>query len=123
MKLKYFWHIHHNNLCEPLIEPLENRIRYIKQEKPEDERELRLRLLKPVKGKLPMAWVKADQAWDKAYQARDKAYQAWVKTYQAWVKTCQACLPQLKKLHKKECGCGYDFERQTIFSKENGLEK
>jgi len=123
MKLKYFWHIHHNNLCEPLIEPLENRIRYIKQEKPEDERELRLRLLKPVKGKLPMAWVKADQARVKACQVWDKVCQAWFETCHALAKAYQACLPQLKKLHKKECGCGYDFERQTIFSKENGLEK
>lgn len=28
-----------------------------------------------------------------------------------------------KKLHKVECGCGYDFKKKTIFTKKNGLVK
>jgi len=94
---KYYWHIHHEILVESLTEPLKNRIKYIKEEKPEDEIELRLRLIKPVKGKLPgefvkasQTWVKAYQASVKAYQASDKAYQAWDKAYQAWGKASQA---------------------------------
>gem|GEM_PF-1547566 len=175
MKTKYYWHIHHEVLVEALTEPLENRIKYIKEEKPEDEIELRLRLIKPVKGKLPsdkanqaraeayqawdkanqaraeayqalvkadqalvkayQAWVKANQAraeayqaWDKANQARAEAYQAWDKAYQArdkayqaWVEAHQDNMPALEKLHKKECGCGWNGK--TIFTKENGLVK
>jgi len=162
LTLKHYWHIHHNVLVEALTEPLKNRIKYIKENKPEDEIELRLRLIKPVKGKLPSGFIKANQArdkanqtWDKAYQARvkadqawDKAYQAWVKanqardkadqarvkasqawveTYQAWDKASQAWdkalkdnMPALEKLHKIECGCGWNG--MTIFTKENGLE-
>jgi len=151
MKTKYYFHIHHEVLVEALTEPLENRIKYIKENKPEDEIELRLRLIKPVKGKLPsefikaaqacdkaaqardkaaQAWVKAAQAWVKAAQARDKAYQAWVKADRAWVRADRAWdkanqdnMPAFEKLHKKECGCGYSFIRKTIFTKENGLSK
>jgi len=158
--LKYYWHIHHEILVEALTEPLKNRIKYIKEEKPEDEIELRLKLIKPVKGKLPSEFVKAyqvwnkarqaqakaDQAWDKACQAGakayqvwakadqawDKAYQVWDKAYQVWNKACQAGakagakalrknMPALEKLHKKECGCGWNGK--TIFTKDNGLEK
>ena len=141
---KYYFHIHHKILLEALTEPLKNRIKYIKDYKPKDEIELRLRLIKPVKGKLPsefikayqarakadQTWGKAYQAWDKAYQARDKAYQAWekadqaqIKAKQAWVKALKDNIPAFEKLHKIECGCGWSSERSTIFTEENGLEK
>jgi len=137
MKTKYYFHIHHEILMETLTEPLKNRIKYIKEEKPEDEIELRLRLIRPVKGKLPSKFDKADQAWIKASQARVKAYQAWVRASQARVKTYQTeekmyrardkayqdNMLALEKLHKVECGCGYSFIRKTIFTKENGLVK
>jgi len=137
MKTKYYWHIHHEILVEALTEPLENRIKYIKDYKPEDEIELRLRLIKPVKGKLPSKFIEAYQALVKANQARAEAYQALVKAnqaraeaYQAAVKAYQARaevlednIPALEKLHRVECGCAYDFKKKTIFTKKNGLEK
>ena len=110
MNTKFYWHIHHEILVELLTEPLKNRIAYIKRNKPKGEIKLRLRLLRPVKGKLSKEVVKADQARDKAYQARDKAYQAWDKAYQAWDKADQARVKAIEKhkdeieaLHKKEC--------------------
>src|SRR3990167_4449600 len=131
MNTKFYWHIHHEILVELLTEPLKNRIAYIKRNKPKGEIKLRLRLLRPVKGKLSKEVVKADQArdkayqaWDKADQARDKAYQAWDKAYQArdkadqardkayqaWDKADQARDKAIEKhkdeieaLHKKEC--------------------
>ena len=128
MEIKFYWHIHHETLIEPLTESLKTRIQYIKNNKPKDEVGLRLRLLKPVKGKLPKEVVKADQAWAKAYQAwvkadqaRVKAYQAWVKAYQAWDKAVIKHKDEIEALHKKECGCGWN--RKTIFTKENGLVK
>jgi len=113
---KYYFHIHHEVLVEALTEPLENRIKYIKEDKPKDEIELRLRLIKPVKGKLPSEFIEAYQAWVKADQARGKAYLAWVKAF-------TDNMPALEKLHKVECGCAYDFKKKTIFTEENGLEK
>src|SRR3990172_2550455 len=47
--VKLAWHVHHDILVERLTEPLENRIAYIKQRKPADEQELRLRFLQPVR--------------------------------------------------------------------------
>lgn len=44
---KYGVHIHHEAACEVLTEPIENRIAYILREKPEGERALRLRLMRP----------------------------------------------------------------------------
>ena len=123
MKTKYYFHIHHEVLVETLTEFLKNRIKYIKENKPKDEIELRLRLIKPVKGKLPSKFVKANQAWIRASQAQVKANQAWIKAYRALVKAYQDNMPAFEKLHKKECGCGYSFIRKTIFTKENGLSK
>jgi hypothetical protein len=49
----FWWHIHHEVLVEQLSEPVRARINYIKSDKPKDEVELRLKLLKPVLGKIP----------------------------------------------------------------------
>lgn len=96
-KLKFYWHIHHDVLVEPLTEPIKNRIEFIKENKPKDEVELRLKLMKPVKGKLPKELVEAGQKWKEAGQKRDL---------------------QIIALHKKECpNCPWDSKRQTIFSK------
>ena len=67
-----FWHIHHDVLCEYSAN-IDERIAYIKKEKPQHEIETRLRLLRPVKGELPSEFVTARKAWDKACKARDKA--------------------------------------------------
>jgi len=84
------WHIHHDALVEPLTEPLENRIKFIKERKPAREIETRLRLMKPVRGKLPEL---------------AKAYAEWAKAYAA---------PSVLALHAKECpNCPWNGE--TIF--------
>ncbi len=98
-----FWHIHHNVLCE-WSDNIKERIEYIKKEKPKNEIKERLRLMQPVKGKLPdefieankarneayKAWDKANKAWDKAYTARNEAYKAWDKANKAWDKANKA---------------------------------
>src|SRR3989338_7841488 len=72
---------------EVLMEPVENRIAYIKVEKPEHERAVRLHAMRPVKGQLPepvlaalswfgkasAEWNRALAEWDKARDERDKA--------------------------------------------------
>ena len=79
----FWWHVHHEVLVEHLTEPVRARINYIKVEKPKEEVETRLRLLKPVLGKIP----NTEKGWE--------------------------------RLHKKECGCGWDGK--TIFTKKNGF--
>ena len=69
---------------------IRERREYIRTDKPEHERALRLRLLKVVKAPLPPQLAKAYAAWAKADAALVKAYAAWVKAYAAWVKADDA---------------------------------
>ena len=103
-KIKFYWHLHHDRLVESLTKPIKNRIEYIKKYKPKKEIKLRLKLLKPVKGKLPGGFIgarkKYREAWEKYREARKK--------YK----------PQTLALHKKECpNCPWDEKQKTIFPK------
>jgi FAD/FMN-containing dehydrogenase len=113
----FVWHLHHEVLCEPLTEPIANRIAYIVSHKPQAEVETRLRLISPVvRGKVPAAYVKAraaldkvraayDKAWaarDKAWAALDKAGAALDKARAAYVKARAAAQPALEALHRTE---------------------
>jgi len=103
-----FWHIHHNRLVE-WSDNIDERIDYIKEKKPANEIETRLRLMKRVKGKLPKefvkaekarskAWHKADKAWEKRYETFERACKsyiywkpdAWEKTYETLERACNA---------------------------------
>jgi len=119
----WMWHVHHEVLCEPLTEPLANRIAYIKANKPKNEIETRLRWLTPVRGKVPTALDKAVAAYDKAgaayvkaQAAHDKAWAAYLKAQAAHDKAWAAALPALERLHAKEHGseCPWDGE-QLVF--------
>ena len=106
---EYYWHVHHTVLCEPLTEPIENRIAYIKASKREAEIETRLRLMAPVRGKLPAAYAKARAAYAKAGAAYDKVRAAYDKAR-------AAALPEIEALHALECpNCPWDAAQQTIF--------
>ena len=126
----YLWHIHHETLLEFTTEPIENRITYIKSDKPAYEIETRLRLLKPVKGKLPTAVVEAGEAYGKAWEAcreaweaytkakawdaYDKALDAYGKAGEAYGKALQDHRVEIEALHASECpGCSWNGE--TIF--------
>ncbi len=127
-----FWHCHHNVLCE-YVHDYQERVDYIKKDKPEDEVETRLKLFKKVKGKLPKefveiakkydetrekyhkAWDKYDKAgndkaWDKYDKARDKYYEA----MQKYLKAKDKYRPQIEKLHKKKCGCSEWDGREIV---------
>jgi len=133
---EFAWHVHHDVLIEPLVQPIEDRIAYIKEHKPEQERERRLRLLKPVKGQLPQPVVAAaavfnaqkacDKAWeahikartacccDKARETYEKAQEAYDKAWEAYGKALSDNLPAIKALHEQECpDCPWDG--QSIF--------
>jgi tetratricopeptide (TPR) repeat protein len=86
------WHIHHDQLIELLTEPLQNRIDYIKANKPEAEIPIRLKWLTPVQHpeKVPEEFVKAREAYDKAWEAYDKAREAYVKAWEAYDKAWEA---------------------------------
>ena len=143
MKNKFYWHIHHDILLEPLTQPLKNRIEYIKNNKSKNEIKLRLKLLKPVRGKLPDEVIKVGEAYYKAQETSDKArkdyykvwetsdkpWEAYVKTWEAYIKakeargkareiydkTLKKYSKEINELHEKECpNC--PWQNGTIFS-------
>ena len=65
----YGWHIHHEKLYEPLTEPIENRIKYVKGNKGMNEQATRLRLMRPVKD------VSTLETADKALQTATTAFE------------------------------------------------
>jgi multidrug resistance efflux pump len=142
MANELYWHVHHDTLLEPLTEPIQNRIEYIKTEKAkyetEKQIELRLRLLRPLIGPLPEKWDKAEAEWDKAEAEWDKAEAELDKARAEWAKAvaelskaraerdkAEAELDkaeaqhkiEIEALHKKECpNCPWDGS--SIFGRE-----
>ena len=125
----FYWHCHHRILVEFVTNPNE-RIDYIKADKPAHEIPIRLKWFRPVKGKLPAkvvktgaAYDKAGAVYDKAWAVRDKAWVVYDKARAAYVKAWAAHdkaraahdkalaehKPALEALHAKECpSCPWD---------------
>src|SRR3990167_8044562 len=140
----WYWHVHHDILVERLIAPVQERIDFIMKNKPKDEIEARLRLLKPVNDQntLTVAGKARDEARAAARKAYDEAEaaaraykamaparkardEAWKAYYEAEVMVLEAYDEAetvarkvydeaVSRLHKKEC---YDcpWDGQTIF--------
>ena len=132
-----YWHIHHEILLEETTD-IQERIDYIRANKPEKEIPLRLKLMTPVlhPEKLPARFRKAREAYYKAWEAYDKAWEAYYKAskaydkareayYKAWEayykaskaydKAMEAYYQQIEKLHKEEHpNCPWNGK--TIFS-------
>ena len=142
-KLKYYWHIHHDTLCEYTYD-IKERIAFIKEAKPKSEVRERLRLMTPVQhpDKLPLRFRRAASASTKARDDYNKAFDAFEKTFADHVKALttyekarnvytKACavfpkayntyvkalhMPQLEELHKEEHpNCPWNGK--TIFPK------
>lgn len=102
-KMRWAWHVHHEALAE-IVEPgysLASRRRYIKQNKPVHEQELRLRLIKYVKGRVPekVTATACREGWT---------------LKRPIVMDGKPLLDTFERLHKKECpGCPWDGK--TIF--------
>jgi len=119
-----YWHCHHDTLCEYVYD-YDERVNYIKEQKPKHEVEIRLKLFKKIKGKLPReldeARQKLDEAWQKWKEAEQKLDEAWQKYEKAWQKLEEArqkYMPELEKLHAKECGCKEWNGKKLIFLEE-----
>jgi len=138
MTAKFAWHVHHDVLMEPLTELISVRRAFIKAHKRfermvcnSEEQELRLRLLKPVRGKLPVAIIKTGTAFVKAWHAYNKVKAvgrtyviqpasygkigaAYTKVRDAYNKAVLAHYTEIETLHAEECpDCPWDG--RTIF--------
>jgi len=90
MKTKkgFYWHVHHDRLIEWCYD-YQERVDYIKKNKPENEIKTRLKLFKPVKHpellpkKFAEAGEKYNEALEKYYEAEKKYYEALKKYFEA----------------------------------------
>lgn len=123
-KVRFAWHIHHHLLVEPVIEGgtayggdgLRGRIHFIRREKPTNERELRLRLLKLVEGKLPSAYVRAAEAYAAEVTRSPRRFRLLDDAAMEMTKAQSNGAAAINKLHALECtDCPWDAKRQTIF--------
>ena len=119
-----FWHVHHEDELLEYCYDYDERVRFIKENKPKNEQELRLRLFQPVKGKLPVVvvrtWAAYQKAWvayNRAVAAYDKAGAAYEKVRATRDKAIKDNMPAIEKLHQEECpDCPWDGK--TIFRKD-----
>ena len=102
-KITYYWHIHHDTLCEGTTH-IEERITYIKNNKPSSEIPLRLKLMQKVKNpsKLPKEWREAYQKWEEADKKWGEAYQKWEEASEKWEEADEKYVLQVEALHKIE---------------------
>jgi len=103
----FAFHCHHDTLCE-WVSDYDEWVDYIKEYKPPQEIELRLRLFQMIpEERLPEELVKAGTAYDKARTAYVKAGTAHDKAIVSHTK-------ELEKLHAELCpNCTWDGK--TIF--------
>ena len=124
----FYWHVHHDILVEWCYD-YDGRVSAIKETKPDNEIETRLRLLKPVKGELPIEFAKAQESYGKAQESYDKAWESsckaqesYGKAKESYDKAWESCgkawesyKEEIETLHAKECtDCSWDGE-QIIF--------
>lgn len=112
-KSGWYWHLHHDVLVE-FTHDIDERWDYVVREKSDHELPTRLRLMRPVAGKIPVALDKACAELDKASAEWYKASAEWAKACAEWDKAHAEHMPDLLALHAVECpGCPWDGS--TIF--------
>jgi len=131
---KYYWHLHHMQLFEEEVEPVEQRIRFIKTSKPKDEIETRLRLIAVVKNQALLRRLtryirnlrQAEDAIYKKYEhpsgvTREEEavkMEELAGARRAYELAELRAKPLIEALHKKECpNCPWDG--RTIFPGKN----
>ncbi len=108
----FCWHYHHGVLVEILGRPgIEERVALIRAVKPAHEIELRIRLMKLVRGSFSAELVVAIQTWQYTRRVR-----TWQEAEQARRVVFERFGPEIEALHKLECpDCPWNGE--TIFPK------
>ena len=101
-------HVHHDTLFEYCYD-YQERVDYIRNNKPENEIKIRLKrfvmLTKKQAAMLPAEFTEAWQKRDEARQKWDEAIQKYDETIQKYDEARQKYNHQLEDIHKQICGC------------------
>jgi|SRR3990167_8621827 len=127
-------HCHHKILFEYCYN-YQERVDYINQHKPENERKVRLERFKMLTEEqvamLPIEFVEAREkyaeAWKEYAEAREKYAEAWKEYAEAnkkrddaekkYIETEKKYKPQLEEAHRKICGCEEWNGEMMVFEK------
>lgn len=109
----FAWHVHHELIVEPLTEPIKYRVAYIRENKRADEIGTRLRLFKPVKGKLPVSLVEAGEVYVKACNALIVAQEAHEETGKARFKAKMAAAKAWAEIARDKAWKAYNEAREA----------
>ena len=117
-KGKWILHCHHDILYEPATEPLANRIRYIKDNKPQHEQKIRLKVIRyltkeEVKN-IPIGIFLVGTAHDKAKIVH---YKAWVAYSRAWTAYNKA------EVAYDKAGAAYGKAKTAYYKAEAAYDK
>ncbi len=109
------FHVHHSRLVEYCFD-YDERVEYIKTNKPANEQALRLRLFKMIpKDRGPQTglkrFMKAREAFDRAREAYIKAHSAFDKAYAAFGTAREACIKAREACNK--AGEAFDRAREA----------
>lgn len=117
-KSGFAFHVHHRVLMEWCAD-YEERVQYIKKNKPIKEQELRLRLFRLIpEDRVPSSLLKAEVAYEKVVAAWAVGGATYEKAWAAYKEAEVAYKPDLIKLHEELCpGCPWDGK--TIFSRRD----
>lgn len=94
------WHVHHDHVVGTWRGGVDDRHNFISRSKPESQQAIRHRLLKPVKGRLPMSVVANLQTGEPWYYNLEGADMAAVRALHA-----AECAPDCPMLHGADSIC------------------
>ena len=116
----FYWHVHHNILFEWCFD-YQERVDFIKEHKPKEEIELRLKLFQPAKDlpeELKDAWYKYDKSRQKYFEAQHKCAEARTK-YKEMGQKYDDAKNCVKARHRYDKAIQKDFEVEQNY-KEAG---
>jgi hypothetical protein len=144
-----WWLIHHQEMIEPLCQPIQVRVEFIRTEKAAHEIPTRLKSMRPVRGTLPVTLVRAALArartraksdlaearyiaiegrWgisvrtDRARVAANRAYRASIASAQAWSRAALRFAPAIRRLFQTECADVLWLDSSGLVFPESGHE-
>ena len=120
--MKVGLHVHHKILLEPLTEPIDNRVECIKENKPPDEVDLRLRLLRELTeeevNQLPKGFNQALKEYNLVGEEYNLVGEEYNLAWEKYRQDLEKYKPELEVWHKKVCVPDCPWNGKTIFPME-----
>jgi len=119
MESGFAFHVHHDELYEWCWD-YDERVEYIKQNKPENEISIRLELFRFIDEKLlPEELLEVGQKHDEVVRKHEEVGRKYDEVGRKYDEAGQKYYPFMVQLHKRICGCGWTEEDGIDFGEVN----